>query len=112
MSALAYPLQPVTSLDCDGLREVSRLIDVGPLEVGHVVGEQLHREHREQRQDLALRLGHLDDAPASRAAPPPRRLCGAPSRQSFATSASPFVQIAMTWPSRARTSWRFEMVFS
>ena len=72
-----------TSLDGDGLREVARLVDVGALQVGHVICKQLQRQHREERQHLRVRLRDLDDValgdravrmgPARRE----RRLCGA-----------------------------------
>src|SRR5687768_14787956 len=47
--------------DGDGLREVSRLIDVVALQVRHEVREELEREHREEREHLVRGRGEPDD---------------------------------------------------
>jgi hypothetical protein len=46
-----------SSLDCYGLRQITRLVDVGALEVCHMVGEQLKGQHRQKRENLFARVG-------------------------------------------------------
>src|SRR5215475_8642627 len=48
-------------LNGHALGEVARLIDIGALEIGHVIREQLHGQHGEQRLQQRRRVGHQDD---------------------------------------------------
>src|SRR3972149_4066364 len=53
---------PATALlDGDGLGEVARLVDVGTAGHRRVVGEQLQRDHGEDRAERLDRLGHPQD---------------------------------------------------
>ena len=47
----------LSSLDGDRLGEVARLIDIGALEIGDVIGEQLERDRGEDRLQKGVDLG-------------------------------------------------------
>ena len=51
----------VALLHCDGLCEISRLVDVVPAQDGEVVTQQLQRDDVDQRLQAIAHLGNLDE---------------------------------------------------
>ena len=76
--------------------EIARLVEVGAIHAGDVIGWQLDRHRIDQRRDQWMGLGQLDRGEATPPAP------SSPSRS----------EISAIWPPRARTSCMVLTVFS
>ena len=92
-----------SSLYCDGLRQIARLVDIGTLGAGNMIGKQLNGHRIDQRGDQRVDSGHFDCGEA-----PLTRFCnafGVGYQHDLAASGADLLHVADCFFEQ-RTAWR------